>query len=128
MTESRHHEKRQLQRLLCSENFSNCLLKMGDTKEIAKSINYNRNGIGIFVNERLPRFNRGEISFSYLDGDGEIEIHGLPFLLVYVNETEVGAQYGLKFELETVTQQTLDQLRQIETALSLEANTNRYGL
>ena len=101
---------------------------MGGVNEIAKSINFNRNGIGIFISERLPGFNRGEISFSYLMDDEEIEIHRLPFLLVYANETEVGAQYGLKFELETVAPDILDQLRQIEAALGQASTANRYGL
>ncbi len=128
MTNYNHHEKRELPRLLCSEGFSVGLLIMGYFRDEVSSINFNRNGIGIFVNGRLPDEKHGEISFSYTRGDLSIDIEEIPFTLVYANETEVGGQYGLKFDLDRIAPEILERLQQIETALGQESTNSRYGV
>ncbi|OZG74696.1 hypothetical protein BTA51_06860 [Hahella sp. CCB-MM4] len=122
-------EKRELPRLLCPPAFSNSLLEIGGAQYEADSINFNRNGLGIFVNGRLPNVDGGMVSFQFEREDRQlIEITGLPFELVYSNETEVGSQYGLKFETGGVSDDVKEALREIEIELGRQATMNRYGL
>ncbi len=122
-------EKRELARLLCPPAFSNCQLDIDGELFEADSINFNRNGLGIFVNGRLPDAEGGLVSFQFEREDRElVMISGLPFKLVYANETEVGSQYGLKFESGSVNDDVREALREIEIELERQATMNRYGL
>ncbi|WP_020409899.1 hypothetical protein [Hahella ganghwensis] len=126
---SSFREKRELPRLLCTPAFSSSLVYVEGKEFDVSSINFNRNGLGIFMNGRLPDAASGTVSFQFETADGQqIRITDLPFLLVYANETEVGSQYGLKFETGEVMEDVLQALREIESGLSLQAADNRYDL
>ncbi|MEC8427339.1 MAG: hypothetical protein VXZ35_02855 [Pseudomonadota bacterium] len=129
MTDANYSEQRSLPRHLCNDQFSSSTLEIDDVTYQLQSINFHHQGIGLFGPERLPAAGNCAISFSYQDEDSALQIEQLPCILIYSNETEVGNQYGIRFNLNHIDQETLSKLLDIEKRLeSSEDSSGRYGL
>lgn len=123
-------EKRQLNRLLCNDQFADCILSQGSLPYDVQSVNYNHMGIRIFSIDRLQETNECRISFNYEMEDEVIRIRELPCTIRYRNETDVGNSIGIRFDLDTQKESpVIMQLRAIEASLKKQADDfDRYGL
>jgi hypothetical protein len=121
--------KRTLVRLLCNASFGDSVLTCAEQSFVAKSINYNHQGICVFTYQRIPDVDTLEISFSYQQDGEEVSVSNIPCQVVYALFTETGDQFGLRFLWDDFDSATQNQLKRIEALL--EKNTddqNRYGL
>jgi len=128
MTDKSAADKRARPRLLCSDQFSDCSIKVNEQQFIAQSINFNQCGIGVFAMSRLPDLKNFLLGFSFNDNEIDISIDNLEAVLVYVNETDVGHQYGFKFGLSKAGDEVKGKLINLEYQLELQAKNHRYGL
>jgi hypothetical protein len=129
MTDIIKTEKRQLPRILCSDTFSQSCVELNSHIYTAQSINYNRHGMTIFCSDRFPEITYCQISFRYQSTDAYIEIEKLSCIIAWTNETEIGNQYGIKFQAPPSNGDVDIKLKKIETGLKSEKkNGDRYGL
>lgn len=129
MANSTTLEKRQLPRLLCSDKVSQCCVELNSHRYIAQTIDYNCYGIGLFCSDRFPEIEHCQISFSYQATDNLIKIDKLPCIVARSSETEVGNQYGIKFQIPLPDRAVEVKLAKIESLLKEEKKDgDRYGL
>ena len=125
-----YEDKRELPRLLCNNRFINCRIEGNERTYCVTAVNFHHRGISLFSDDPLAGIMKAALSFDYQsDNNHIISIIGIPLTIVYANETDIGAQYGCKFDLSTVLPGVVQTLQAIETALQQEQNTDdRYGL
>jgi hypothetical protein len=136
MTNESSLEKRQIERLLCDNNFSDCRLQYTDSSLKFQAINFHHQGIGIFGSQRLPLDQPLTLSFIYENledenkqaGNKKIEINEIPCRVSHRQEMDVGNQYGIEFICEEITLEAINYLQEIETLLKKKDNGDRYGL
>ncbi len=123
-------EKRKLPRLLCDDNFSQCVVIVKDDSIPVQAINFHRRGIALYTPTPLPNVKSAKISFIYRYDEEEIHILELPFRFAHINEMDVGCQYGACFQTKDSQQEFItEKLIEIEKLLKENSNTNdRYGL
>ncbi len=121
-------EKRQLPRWLCDRNFSVSVI-IDDHHYPMSVVNFNHLGIGLFCGERLPEVVHCTLALSYHSDWIQLRDERIPVTIVYANETEVGSDYGLKFELENSSTELQEALLEIENLLATkQCHGDRYGL
>jgi len=121
--------KRQLTRYLCDDAFSDCRITFDTTVVLAKTINFNRLGLGVFVTDFLPHGRYCQLSFRYESIRQLFSINELLSEVIYVYETGVGNQCGLKFLSGVNKSKPNQQLIEIEKILATSNNSDdRYGI
>lgn len=123
-------DKRSLPRLLCDEYFSDCSVSINGVTHTVSSINFHHRGMALFSANRLPDFKQATLSFDYKSPDVQISIQNLEFTLTHAVDMDVGSQYGLAFNYDTVAGTQLEaNLKAIEKQLSVnDPGRDRYGL
>ena len=123
-------EKRNLPRLLCDDNFSQCIVIFKESNTPAQAINFHHRGIALYTPTPLQNVESADISFIYAYDDEKITITGLPIRFVHINEMDVGCQYGASFQTKDAQHSAIiEKLKRIEHFLKIHNETNdRYGL
>ncbi|MEM9103161.1 MAG: hypothetical protein AAGB12_12645 [Pseudomonadota bacterium] len=123
-------EKRQLKRLLCSDNFSMCFVEIKQEIFEATPINFNRAGMSFSTPSPLPDFNQAFLSFTYGDtSPSRFHIEKLLITVHYAYELDVCSEYKCRYVMPDT--KTLQSLIAIEEALSnesVEDGMERYGI
>lgn len=127
------NERRKIPRYLCSDKFSDSCLYVGTDKFSLVSINYNRRGIGLFSHQHISGLNEQDtcfISFQLETEEETIIIDKIVCTIINIYETEVGHQFGIKFNTEKdPIGARYKRLEAIELALETQNNQeDRYGL
>lgn len=123
-------EKRELPRLLCDDNFSQCVVIVKEDNIPVQAINFHHRGIALYTATPLPNVETANFSFIYQYGEEEIHIMELPIRFVHVNEMDIGCQYGACFQVNNPEHEPItEKLKRIEKILETNSKTNdRYGL
>ena len=121
-------EKRQLPRWLCNRNFSATVLIDGHQYDM-RPINFNHLGIGLFCGERLPQASHCMLTLSYHSDTIHIQSADIPAEIMYTHETEVGSDYGMRFDLANIAAQLQADLLTVEQELAQrQSGGDRYGV
>lgn len=129
MTTDSSTNKRKLVRLLCNASFGDSVLTCSEQSFVAKSINYNHQGICVFTFQRIPEVDTLEIGFFYQQGNEEVVVDKIPCQVVYALFTETGDQFGLRFLWDDIDPAVQERLRRIEALLEKNSDDqDRYGL
>ncbi|TQV74735.1 PilZ domain-containing protein [Aliikangiella marina] len=123
-------ERRNIPRYLCTDDFSDSEVSINNRKYQLISTNFNRNGIALYSNERLPEISSCLISFTFRHEEGNIELSDIPCKIKHRHETEVGCQYGIQFLTEAESEDSRAKLLTLVEAFLAAATNNedRYGL
>jgi hypothetical protein len=127
MTAITSNEKRQFPRYLCPDEFSDTVLYLAGHIYTLVSVNFNHRGMALYSHQRLPETTACYLSFQYRLEHQLIVINQLPSIICYRVETEVGHQYGIKFDRSQLNEDYQTQLLQIEQHLvELQSSDNRW--
>ncbi len=129
-----NENKRYLPRLLCNDNFSDCLISIMGKSYKATPINFHHCGIALYTISPIPKSDAAKLTISFQSSDGRILISDLPIRIAHANEMDIGCQYGISFQADKI--QDIDsyidveeKLITIEAALATQnQSADRYGL
>lgn len=123
-------DKRSLPRLLCDEYFSDCRVEIQGEVYKVTSVNFHHRGMALFCANRLPQFKQALLSFEYNSPDLQVTIRNLEFNLTHALDMDVGSQYGVAFNQDSLRNTQVEQnLKAIEQRLSInDPGPDRYGL
>ncbi len=122
-------DKRQRARYLCDEYFSSCIFISNNEEFEVTAIDFSKEGMGFFSTDHIPESGSVTVCFIYRSPTLALEFNALPCTIVYSNQTEVGTQFGVRFEIDQLPLQDKFALEEIESSIALlDDPEDRYHL